>query len=91
MKVIYKYKLEPLDLQTVTLPKGYEIVSAQMQYNDLFLWALVDKFAKEDEVVEIEILATGSPIPEYVGARKFISTVQMHGGRLVWHIFRRAQ
>ena len=88
MKTIYKYPLEITDTQFVELPLGAEILTAQMQGNQLCLWVLVnpspDVFKKNRR---IEIIGTGNPVP--VGDLKYISTFQqmLVGGGLVFHIF----
>ena len=68
------------------MPKGAEILSVQVQADVLCLWALVDPDAKLQKRV-IEILGTGNPIDVPGVTHKFIGTVQMRGGSLVWHVF----
>lgn len=86
MKTIYKYPLEVTDTQFVELPLGAEILTVQMQGNQLCLWALVnpspDVFKKNRR---IEIVGTGNPVP--AGDLKYISTFQMLGGGLIFHVF----
>jgi hypothetical protein len=85
---IWKYPLEMTDTQRVQMPKGAQILTAQMQGQTLCLWALVDcgsVLSKDDR--EIEIIGTGNPISD--ASRRYIATVQMCGGGLVWHIFER--
>jgi hypothetical protein len=85
-QTIWKYPLEITDIQTLMMPEGAEILSAQMQGDVLCLWALVNQDAPKQRR-EIEVLGTGNPAPE--AKRRYISTVQMRGGTLVWHIFER--
>ncbi len=84
MKKIYKYPLKFNDDESVLMPKGAEILCAQMQYGTLCLWALVDPSA-ELEPRQIEIYGTGNPVEP--GHRHYISTVQLSGGDLVFHVF----
>jgi hypothetical protein len=85
-RTIWKYPLEITDTQNVMMPEGAEILSAQMQGDALCLWALVNPEAPKQRR-EIEVLGTGNPAPD--AKRRYISTTQMHGGALVWHIFER--
>ena len=84
LATIWKFPLAITDRQTVTMPKGAQILSAQMQGTTLCLWALVDPAASRKDRT-IEILGTGNPAPD--AHRSYISTTQMAGGRLVWHVF----
>lgn len=82
-KVIYKYQVEVGD-QVVYMPNDAEILCAQMQHNDICLWALVEPKSPE-ECRQIKVIGTGHPIVEE--KLIYISTVQMHGGTLIWHVF----
>jgi len=85
---IWKYPLQLTDTQTVEMPEGAQILTAQRQGQTLCLWALVDcepELPKQNR--EIEIIGTGNPIIE--APRRYIATVQMQGGSLWWHIFER--
>jgi len=81
---IWKFPLAITDRQTVTMPEGARILNAQMQGQTLCLWALVNPAAPGKDR-EIEVLGTGNPAPDE--NRCYISTTQMHGGALVWHVF----
>ena len=86
MKKIYKYPLEIEDTQFVELPLGAEILTAQMQGNQLCLWAMVNTSPEAiNKNRRIEIIGTGSPVP--TGDLKYISTFQMMGGVLIFHVF----
>lgn len=85
-KTIWKFPLDITDLQPVRMPQGAQILSVQMQYDRLVLWAVVDPEAK-GELRTIEIIGTGNLVNP--ASRQFIGTVQMNGGLLVWHIFER--
>ena len=83
-KTIYKYPLQIIDEQWVNIPKGAEILTVQIQNGIPCLWAKVD--AQEDnERRLIEIIGTGNPISN--SDRKYISTIQLEKGKLVFHVF----
>lgn len=86
---IYKYPLELVDQQTVHLPYGYRILTAQLQNGNLQLWALIDPIENLSIPVSIGIYGTGNPINEDPG--KYISTVQLYDGGLVFHVFERTE
>jgi len=84
---IWKYPLVITDTQNVMMPEGADILTAQIQHGSgLCVWALVNPDAPQQRR-EIEILGTGNPAPD--AKRRYIATVQMLGGNLVWHIFER--
>ena len=84
MRQVFKWTLAITDLQALSLPKGAQILSVQVQNELPQLWALVDP-AAEKEKRTIAIYGTGHPVPDNPG--DYIGTVQMLNGRLVWHIF----
>jgi hypothetical protein len=83
MKTIYKYLLEITDEQTVSMPIGAQVLSAQMQGTQLCIWALVypDNFNCDRRV---RIFGTGNPVT-LEGDWKFVDSVQER--IFVWHIF----
>lgn len=82
MKAVWKFPLEISDTQNVFMPPGAEILTAQMQADELCLWAVVTP-GPMTERRTIEIVGTGNPMPE--AERRYIATVQM--GAFVWHVF----
>lgn len=81
---IWKYPLEITDEQSVMLPEGSDILSAQVQGGTLCLWVKVNPKAPLSRRT-IRIFGTGHPVPDE--PLVFIDTVQMAGGALVWHVF----
>lgn len=81
--------IDPSDVEIARMmPEGAEILSAQMQGSTLCLWALVTvNTATPRTERKIEIIGTGNSMDS--ANRRFISTAQMLGGSLVWHIFER--
>jgi hypothetical protein len=91
MKTIYKYTLNIEDEPILLLPAGAQILSVNSQETrngeKLFLWALVDPETKETGRY-FRIYGTGHPIDEADLSRlRFIGTVSMRGGALIWHVF----
>ncbi len=85
MTTVFKYELEVTDRQEIPLPPRATILSAQVQQGKVCLWAEVDY----DELYlaeprHIRIHGTGHPVTESL---RFIDTVQLSGGKLVFHVF----
>jgi hypothetical protein len=85
MRTVYKYPVQVTDAPTVRLPKGAQVLTVQEQCGDVFMWALVDPSA-EKEARTFRIAGTGHPVDDGLEL-KFVSTFQMRGGALVFHVF----
>lgn len=85
-KYIYKYPIKITDNQTIELPEYAQILDVQIQNDVPVLWALVDPKEKPQKI-DIEIIGTGNPITNHCVCREYISTIQLKGGNLVYHIF----
>lgn len=82
MKKIYKYKIPKNGL--IELPYKAEVLSANSQNGEIFIWALVDVSINTIETRIFEIIGTGF---EFVNSEKynFINTIFMD--EYVFHIF----
>jgi hypothetical protein len=90
MKTIYKYPFHVGQFQIVNLPRGAEILTAQEQDNQLFIWAKVD--AGEGEFVSrtISVFGTGHAIVDDKNL-KYLCTVVTKHSEMVWHVFEHVQ
>jgi 6-phosphogluconolactonase/glucosamine-6-phosphate isomerase/deaminase len=86
MKTIYKYPLKIQDKQTISMPIGAQILSVQVQDEVVCLWALVEPRLPKREI-EFQMLGTGHDAGHINSNFKHISTVQVDGGNLVFHVF----
>jgi hypothetical protein len=88
MKTIWKFSIEVTDEQTIRVPKGSRALTAQMQGNQLCLWVMLDTDNADRGVnMPVYIHGTGhSVLPEAYHGR-YLSTVQMDGGALIFHVF----
>lgn len=82
---IWKYPLEVIDRQAITMPPGAKLLTVQMQYGKCCLWALVDETKNDTAARRIAIYGTGNPMPDSPG--EYIATFQMLNGKLVFHAF----
>lgn len=86
MTTIYKYPIGRTDQQIVAMPQGARILTAQVQDQQLCLWAEVDPaLAKEPRT--ICIVGTGHAIP--AGPLLYLTSVL--DGPFVWHVYERAR
>lgn len=83
---IWKFPIETVDQQSVSMPEGTEIISVAVQYRQICMWAVVDP-GKPATARNIEIIGTGNPtMPlDKTHRRAFIGTVFQ--GPFVWHVF----
>lgn len=90
-KTIWKFPLEITDIQKVNMPDKAEILTVQMQNGIPCLWALVDPDEALFDEREIEIFGTGNHIvyDNNIVWHKYISTIQLNGGSLIFHVFER--
>lgn len=87
MATIYKYPLAIVDQQTVRLPFGAQILCAQAQGDSMCLWAMVNPHVGEDQDRDIRVHGTGHPLPDDATSYRYIGTVQLRSGSLVFHVF----
>ncbi len=87
-ETIFKYECECNDYFTLELPMGAEIISGQAVLDRFCLWAIVNPDNKTKSR-RFRMAGTGHPLgPLYKSHEyKFISTIQLAGGTLVFHLF----
>lgn len=87
-KVIWKQALDIVDVQTISIPEGAEVLSCAIQENLPTIWFLLDT----DPVPVMKgrtffICGTGRVFDAYEAPLKFIGTCHDDRLGLVWHIF----
>lgn len=81
-RIIFKYQLNSA---VNHLPQGAKILSAQVQNDQICIWALVDP-DRPLVMRKLKIFGTGQPLPVHGPIEAvFVGTVQQ--GIYVWHIF----
>lgn len=86
MKVIYKYELPESQTKCIIeMPEGAKVLTVNLQFNALCIWALVD-ITKPYETREFYVTGTGHP-GDFSNQYKYIDTVQFSGGQYIYHIF----
>jgi len=103
MKRIHKYPLVAgvIGRQSISLPAGARVLTAQVQHGVIYLWAEVDTDETSEELREVDtddtdetseelrefvIHGTGDDMLDHL---HYIDTVQLDGGYLVFHVYER--
>ncbi len=84
MDTIYKYETPINDYFSLNIPEGAEILSYQLQGVTPCIWFKVDP-ARPIEERNFLLVGTGHPIKEK--NITFIDSIQLEGGRFVFHLF----
>ncbi|WP_269581880.1 DUF7352 domain-containing protein [Roseibium sp. Sym1] len=84
METIWKFTISPTDEVSIQMPEGATVLSAGVQGETMCLWAQVNP-EKKTVVRRFYVVGTGHLMP--IGSLRFIDTVQMMNGALVFHIF----
>lgn len=80
------WKFEIADPETPPLmPYGAHVLSVGVQYDKVCVWALVNPL-EPVEAHRLVIVPTGETVP---GRGRFLGTVMLHGGALVFHVWDR--
>jgi hypothetical protein len=88
MKRILKYPLKIVDQQELVLYADSKILSVENQNESIVLYALVEDCVRGIETHTVIIHGTGHDANDTVDC-DFIGTVNMHSGRLMFHVFAR--
>lgn len=83
MKTIYKYTAPIIDELTIAMPTDTEVLCVQIQDGLSQIWAKVDP---DKGLVERRFYWRGTGHPAD-GLGRYVGTVQMHDGALVFHLF----
>lgn len=85
---IYRYRLSITDEPRVLMPHKAQVLSVgppRDEGDDLDLWAIVDPHDTDLVLREFRAVGTGNPMPEDCG--RFVGTVPVYGGTLIFHVF----
>lgn len=89
-KHIYKYVLDVEEKQIVKIPSiNGDLLSVKSIGNDIVIYALIDT-SLESKNFEIRTYGTGFGVDDDILDFKFLGTVDMHNGTVVFHIFYKA-
>lgn len=80
---IWKARLSIVPNTSIMVPAEAEFLSAHTQYEEICVWFRCNP-SNPLEPRNIAIVPTGGPCPE---TGKFLGTVLLHGGSLVFHVF----
>ena len=87
VKKVFKYELRVASRSSINMPKGAEILTAQVQFDTPCIWALVNPDTPTEERF-FRVFGTGHQIQYDMGIEfKYIGTFQVDGGSYVFHVF----
>lgn len=85
MRTIYKYTIQPEEGPfKIMIPEGATVLCAQAQHGEVCVWAEVQT-ENGPAPRYFEVFGTGHRIP--LGKRKYLGTVQLEEGSLVFHVY----
>ena len=85
MKTVWKYDLQPNRIQTVTIPFGGQILTAQAKPdNTPLMWVLVDPDMPMQER-HLGIYTTNTAVPDEPG--RYVGSFMIYEGTLEFHLF----
>lgn len=87
LKSVWKFKLDPSQSNIIEVPLGTKILSTSAQGDDIVVYGLVSLNEESKEVYSIEVSGTGQQIPSYINDYKFLDTVKMNNGEVIYHVF----
>jgi hypothetical protein len=96
VKTIWKYKLDIRDYQIIEIPRldQIQVLSVANQNEEIVMYAIVDNAIPKDQIknVDVRIFGTGHQMVTMVGTptvvdMRFVGTVKLHSGQLMFHVF----
>ena len=85
MKNIYRFDVPIEDRFCLHLPVDAQVLSVSERGGTAHMWILLSPEKKIEER-HFRVIGTGRPIPDAANLR-FVGTVLLSAGRLVWHVF----
>lgn len=87
LKKIFKYELDIVGIQNISMPNGAKVISAHLQNGKICIWALVDEMASKKEK-QIAIIGAGHKISIPINDFEFyfVGTV-VFSSLLTFHVF----
>lgn len=87
MQKIFKYILNLVDNQVVDIFLPATLLSVEEQRGDIVLYAIVDDESNATIPIDIAIIGTGNVIRQNLSAYRFMGTVKLMNGGLMFHVF----
>lgn len=86
METVWKYPIPVQDEVVLSVPEGAHPLSVQVQNGELCVWMFVSSDRPLVKRV-LRVAGTGHALSSEVRPGKFIGTVQLAAGMLVFHVF----
>lgn len=88
---IYKYILETVDSQQITIHGFQRILSVIDQRDQLVLYALVDPSSNEQTWIDVKIVGTGNMVMFDNEGWDFRGSISQCDGLAIWHVWTRKE
>lgn len=85
--IVGKYPVEVRDIIEVQMPAGALPLHFDFQRGVLCVWAVIDPDALEVETKRFRMAGTGHDLDVGETPIRFMNTLLLHGGELVFHFF----
>ena len=85
MKTVFKFSLPVVDHALVQMPRGAQILTVDQQYNQAYIWALVDN-AEPYVNHKFTVHGTGHPANDVEGLA-FVGSLILMEGAFVGHVW----
>ena len=83
---IYKYEIEIIDEQILTLPKDSKILSIINQHEKVYIYVDVDSYTQQTEDYYVQLYGTGYHI-RHDDSYIFLGTISLKEGDFILHAF----
>jgi hypothetical protein len=84
---IFKYKIPVTDEVSISLPKGATLLSVKEQNDGIVLYAEINPDEMKMVQYDFRIVGTGHRYKFDRRFYKFLDTVKLYGGQLMFHVF----
>jgi len=84
---VFKYPVRVNKREVVKLPLGAKPLSIAFQYDQVYLYALVDPNELQTEPFDILVAGTGEPLPTDMATFNYLNTIQMFNQQWNLHGF----
>lgn len=87
LKTIYKYTLEGKESNVIEMPLSTQIISVESQGDNIVVYGIVDTEENATISYDFRTYGTGLQINIDLNEYKFLSTVKLYNGSLMFHVF----
>lgn len=91
MKTIWKFELRSTDIQTLKVPKGYKVLTLQLQRGIPYIWIECDP-NNDSTYLKLRTYGTGHEITNEESERlSYVGTYLIHQDSIVLHVYQQTK